>query len=351
MSTDNQGGQDLGPSFDDRLISLSEWWNDVASSASTCCSDPILLMDLRSSEDYAALRLFSSTPKLWVVALPKEVLKERSFELPARHVEFSILLRPSDVEEAQEFLLGPKHNARKRPRKPWKITNVLLDTPELWKEAKSFGICQESHAEDAAFPLPRLWQPDPMVQTVLLPLLKDLPSADGQIWDLASGSARDVAFLAEELLACKNHPFQVVALDHRYNEKETNVVNGFLDRRGVAGNTACIKIDLSQWGPVEQAMSTKNVAAVYAVRFWKPELVEALAKSNTLQPGTIFGLSHFCKPHKGATWDFDHPSEKTVLERNQLHELFQDQWHILHDEIALDSDHGRTMIHFVARRR
>jgi hypothetical protein len=72
----------------------------------------------------------------------------------------------------------------------------------------------------------------------------------------------------------------------------------------------------------------------------------------SLSSGTLFGLSHFCKPYPGAPWDFDHPSEKTVLERTHLQELFSSEgWDILHDEIAIDSDHGRTMIQFTAKKQ
>jgi hypothetical protein len=54
--------------------------------------------------------------------------------------------------------------------------------------------------------------------------------------------------------------------------------------------------------------------------------------------------------------------EKHVLERYELRDLFVPQpftaggaesvakWKVLYDEVALDSDHGRTMIHFVAQR-
>jgi hypothetical protein len=50
--------------------------------------------------------------------------------------------------------------------------------------------------------------------------------------------------------------------------------------------------------------------------------------------------------------------EKHVLERNELAEIFhqsldsngQVKWRILHDEIVMDSDHGRTLIQFVAQR-
>jgi hypothetical protein len=56
--------------------------------------------------------------------------------------------------------------------------------------------------------------------------------------------------------------------------------------------------------------------------------------------------------------------EKHVLERYELRDLFAPQpctagegaevavakWKVLYDQVALDSDHGRTMIHFVAQR-
>jgi len=100
--------------------------------------------------------------------------------------------------------------------------------------------------------------------------------------------------------------------------------------------------------------------------------------------GTIFAISHFCKPHEGAEWNFEHPKESSVLERWELKELFggavndnivanegfngkddrtkteivdgirngykTKKWEILHDDICFDGDHGRTLIQFVARK-
>lgn len=38
-----------------------------------------------------------------------------------------------------------------------------------------------------------------------------------------------------------------------------------------------------------------------------------------------------------------------MLERYELRDMFQGHgWEILHDKVATDSDHGRSMIHFVA---
>lgn len=330
----------------DRVVTLSHWFAKQQAS-----NFPTPLMDLRTGK--RVNRLSSGKLNMTLVPFSIDFLKERSFELPARHVEFAILLAPSDLDKAEAFLLGSKDNSRKRPQKPWQVSDVLLETPNFWEEAKALKIYQEKtdRQDDEIFPLPRLWQPDAMVQNSLLPLLRESLSSDDEVWDLASGAGRDVAFLAEELVSSKTSFKSVVGFDHRYNEKETNIVKGFLDRRGVAEKTSVVKMDLSSFGLVEEAMEFKSVAALLVVRFWKPLLVEALAKSDCLASGTLFAISHFCKPFDGAPWDFVHPSEKTVLERNQLHNLFHQDWDILHDEIASDSDHGRSMIHFIAKRR
>ena len=105
-SDDNNSNDDTSPlhrqSLQDRVISLTDWWKQGG-------SKPQPLMDLRSLEEYKQQRLSYHSPSdSRVVHFPMEFLKERSFELPARQVEFSILLPSSDLGKAQEFLLGPK---------------------------------------------------------------------------------------------------------------------------------------------------------------------------------------------------------------------------------------------------
>ncbi len=381
------------PSLRNRVIGLPDWW--ALQTTSELSKTHIL--DLRSLEEHEKRCLvdpidgkLSSTPSvdLVVVPIPMSVVEKRSFELPARHVKFSILVSEGDLDRADSFLCGSN---RKRPN-PWKVIHVLLDTDELWIQAKELGMIDEESTQseegqqakrpridkdttsiDAKktpaksrkrpFPLARLWQPDPMVETVLFSHLakmhaksqQSLPNEEPkQVWDLAAGAGRDVAFLAEELLAAEK-AYHIVSIDHRYNEKETKIVNDFWDRRGIRDQTTSLKLNLSHWKNLEDAMSSvlssNRVAAMFCVRFWKPDLVKAIAESASIHPGVLFGISHFCKPSKGAPWNFDHPSEKTVLERDQLSDIFQERWDILHNEIALDSDHGRTMIHFVARRQ
>jgi hypothetical protein len=99
---------------------------------------------------------------------------------------------------------------------------------------------------------------------------------------------------------------------------------------------------------LKESTSLRDGAVLFAVRFWKPELVKEIAADKSVH---IFALSHFCKPYSGAPWNFEHPSEKTVIDRDELSTVFRAEWEIVNDEITKDSDHGRTMIHFVARRQ
>jgi len=126
--------------------------------------------------------------------------------------------------------------------------------------------------------------------------------------------------------------------------------------------------------------NSNGVICLYAIRFLNRKLIHYIAHDGdnednedndkggigsicsedddalepmSFQKGTLFAMSHFCKSHDGAIWDFDHPKVKSVLERNELSNLFTktNKWKILHDEICLvDGDHGRTLIHFVAER-
>jgi hypothetical protein len=336
------------PTIQDRIVTISQWWAHHQQS-----STPVRLVDLRPSSDQDKRVLSISTPNSVVVSLPIEFLKARSFELPARHIAFSVLLQERDTPLAESILLGVRPGVRKkRPANPWQVTHVLLDSKDLWKGAGALGLVSPSPV--TTYPLPRLWQPDLMVEKVILPLLKRQLTMQNnskcQVLDLASGSGRDVAFLAEELVAAGFSQCRVIGIDHRYNEKETNIVRDFWKRRGIENETGSLKLDLSHLENLQEVVPLSNVSAMFCVRFWKPELASAISTSSFVPSGTIFGLSHFCKPHRGALWNFEHPSEKTVLERHELSELFSDEWKILHDEIALDSDHGRTMIHFVAQK-
>jgi rhodanese-related sulfurtransferase len=261
------------------------------------------------------------------------------------------------------------------------------------------------------------------------------PQAVMEIWDIGSGLGRDICFLAEELLystnnivpvpqqskADKSHVFRIVGYDQRYRTNtHTNETKQFWHRRHVDTVTNCCCTDLNtiqhamdlrqllsasqkhQQHPSTTITKKTYIGCIYAVRYWNKMFVQAIIdaginntctddtdtdsfvdvssqSSLVLERGTIVAISHFGKPTPDAVWNFPHPKEQHVLERNELRTMFtsttttttttaatvtkkstmnggtggttrkQRVWNILHDEVVLDSDYGRTLIQFVAR--
>ena len=364
----------------------------------------LYLLDLRNHRDYMTRRI-ASNQKLQVVHIPLEELKERRFELPPRHKKFAILLNDysannndtdnSVISTLQECLGGthpppqspassqpgqnddttPDHPPRKRtkrqgrPQKPWKITGIITAVTsdphhETWKEARQRNILvegtenqQSSDDPNHSFvPLPRLWEPDAMVQELLLPtilqavnhnktkagengLLHGLakqpsspqPSPHVHIWDWGAGSGRDVCFLAEQLCANQISPVQLVAMDQRYRKAEKDQEEcHFWKRRGVGKHIQCLQIDLNLCPQdcledmARQVVASsasepgqKTILVIFAVRFWVRHIVENFVANRlpTILDGNdvtiIFALSQFGKPSVGAPWTFDHPKVNT----------------------------------------
>ena len=363
--------------------------------------EQLLLLDLRPAADQRRRRLSRhppAQPSLAIASLPLEEVKARSFELPARHVRFSILVASDDdddggddnythVQTAKQFLLQPDRVASNKSRKfrPWNVQHILVANEAFWSEAKEMNLLEKERSENSSSSckLPRLWDPDEMVGAVLLPLLqKEMKngSPGGRqlyVYDMASGAGRDVAFLAEELLCSSGSDdggqFHVTAIDHRYNAKQSNIVQNFFERRNVREVTSVVKANLSKWETMRKILVSarnanddadetgdddtsshdiKTTNVLYCVRFLVRPLIRALASCSSLRAGAIFAISHFCVAEVGSVWPFDHPSPETVLKRDEMKELFAaNGWDVVHDKIASDSDHGRTLLHFVAKKR
>jgi hypothetical protein len=226
-----------------------------------------------------------------------------------------------------------------------------------------------------------------------------------EIWDLGAGVGRDVCFLAEELAAAHwSHwrvvtsaspamPFLIVGLDQRYRDVDQNEAIEFWKRRRVESVTCCRCVDLNNVNMVESLLMAANldgqqsnspvsintnrnqcfVQCFYAVRYWNQPLFAMLVRAGLdrrLRCGTIVAIAQFGKPYANAPWPFPHPKEKHVLERDELRALFTTAasstpptdhtgaaaaaaavpcWNIVHDQVVLDVDHGRTLIQFVAQ--
>lgn len=245
-----------------------------------------------------------------VVHLPFSTLKsgERSCELPPRHVEFDILVDESmDLQEIQEFFGATVSKATQQSRKPWRIRHVWMASEE---KAKPLGLNPPNgiNSTQDFQPLPRLWQPDQLLPRRVWPHLKSLLLSEKrrnqdisryEVWDLGSGAGRDVCYLAEQL---KVHQLNctVVGIDNHKASAQRCVP--LWERRGVGAWTEARNLDLNK---LDQRAFSNEVICLYAVRFLNRKLLSYIAAN--APPGTLFGMSHFCKASPDASWTFDHP--------------------------------------------
>lgn len=408
------------------IVTVTQWlhsWssgaidNGMNSTATAVTNNVLPLIDLRSYEQFNHNHLHTDDATPIIVNLPLETLLsgERSCELPPRHVEFAILV-PSTCTDAfvsrnsecsiHKLFFASKSSATQQSRKPWLVRQVILENENLWNAVGLLNNieCSNSGGKSSELsfrPLPRLWKPDPLVSSGLLPILKEWISntydncqhSPHIVFDLGSGAGRDVCYLAEETKAFYHNsvlkqqakeqnihqfPLHFVGVDnhkgsarrceplwrnrsiddittsHLLNLNKLDLVNDCFT------NTSFIK------QTAENDKSTSTVFCIYAIRFLNRKLLSFIANSTSsdnegtsslcLPTGTIIAISHFCKPTKTAEWNFDHPKVSNVLDRDELSTLFGsknndvERWTILKDDICYDGDHGRTLIQFIARK-
>ncbi|GAX11807.1 hypothetical protein FisN_7Lh192 [Fistulifera solaris] len=296
-----------------KSISFEDWYKDLQRTSSK-------VLDIR----------LHPTPTSFAVHIPPHDLPNRLFELPPRQVPLFLWV-DDETTNLLDVLYILQGTARKQ--KPWIIEAILrgdLDQ-KAWSVPKT---------------LPRLWEPDSMVENILLPLLKESSNAL-EVWDLGAGVGRDVVFLAETL-----RDRTIVAMDQRYVKQALPFLE-FCQRRQVSQWTCCRAVRLDPISEFQSILeeSWDKVGCFYAVRFWNKVLFRCiLDAAPVLQNGTILAISHFGKATPDSDWPHIHPNSKQVLDRYELRDMVQGTaWKICCDRVVTDSDHGRTLIQFVAQ--
>lgn len=303
------------------IVSIKEWWKGTSIGESDCV-ERLPIVDIRESQDRQTL---SANDAAVVVRLPFYTLLsgERSYELPPRHVPFVLLTDENVLDSARAFFGATSSKATQQSRKPWLVPQVLLSNDSFWKDASNLGIVKDEYTkstmENNSFKIQsRLWQPDPLVKNVLWPLLRDgttvsspPPPHSEQVWDLGSGAGRDVCFLAEQAKASGKQHYTFVGIDNHKGSVKRCLP--FWKHRHVEDYTEARNLNLNKIPLVEDEMTNQTVVCLYAVRFWNEKLVKCIAANGELKPGTLFGVSHFCKPYPGAPWDFDHPKVRCCI--------------------------------------
>eukprot|EP00956_Cyclotella_meneghiniana_P029463 scaffold71372_cov22-Cyclotella_meneghiniana.AAC.2 len=219
-----------------QIVTLVEWITSHKP------RQPLPLVDLRAKSYFDSQHLSYkannssnenvSDTTVTIVNLPLSTLisGERSCELPPRHVEFAILIPHHDIPsftnnvtscKIHSLFFATKSKSTSQSRKPWLVRQVLLEDDDFWEEAERLGLLTvkvDDHVtknhNNTFQRLPRLWKPDPLIQSDVLRLLKDglqnnttstcgskgnNKQTTGVVLDLGSGAGRDICFLAEEL--------------------------------------------------------------------------------------------------------------------------------------------------------
>jgi len=352
----------------------------------------------------------NTVPTIVNLPLPTLLSGERSCELPPRYVEFAILiprqytqqiLETSDDCDIHQLFFASMSKSTLQSRKPWLVRQILIDSDTLWKDASALGLvksCSESSITSFQR-LPRLWKPDPITINILS-ILKEWTTTEdynriGLVLDLGSGAGRDVCYLAEELkeYQCTQQQqsltsIHVVGIDNHKgsakrciplwkNRKVDDIAHSLLLDLNKLHQVRNSLMDTSKLLSPQPMQQQSEIICIYAIRFLNRKLLSYIANSTisdtqidsieskstsksavhsppqplVLPIGTIFAMSHFCKPKDGATWNFDHPKESSVLNRSELKNLFETRgWQVLKDDIILDGDHGRTLIQFIAKK-
>lgn len=327
--------------FGYQIVTLAEWINSHK-------QQPLPLVDLRAKISFNRRHLSynpnnqlnenvsDATVTIVNLPLPTLLSGERSCELPPRHVEFAILVPrneiPSFAANANEsscaihsLFFATKSKNTSQSRKPWLVRQVLLEDDDFWEEAGRLGLITvkvDDVTNNSTFQkMPRLWKPDPSIQSDVLQLLKDglqnnntcaskgiSKQTTGNVLDLGSGAGRDICFLAEELKdyyyssnnewgrtfhdSSYQFPLKFIGIDnHKGSAKRCLPL---WDHRGVSDVTQSVHMNLDKLNEVHEFLETTissqqneevhPILCIYAIRYLNRKLFAYLAKSTQVSP-------------------------------------------------------------------
>ncbi|KAH9140573.1 hypothetical protein AeRB84_015200 [Aphanomyces euteiches] len=307
--------------------SLAEWHEEA-----------IHLLDLRelSEQTYT----FESP---LVVNIPWSEQKNRSNEYPSRATKFALLCPEDKAGEQVEWFM----NADLHPTKqPWLVQFFVVDSDQTRETAERLSLLASSMVP-SIYPYPRLWAPNSLMIPLLSMLKASTPFPAGSVvYDLGCGSGRDIMFLAEEM---RGSNVSFCGVD--YNKTGARNTPSFAERRGVADTYTYKLLDLRKQDLVRAMLEQSNhsIVCVYGCRYLNRDLLDVV--QSALPVGSLLAWSHFSYPTDGE-WRWQHPSKPSdILQHDELLERFgSNGFEIILNAYETDSDHGRPLNQFIARK-
>ncbi|OQR88975.1 hypothetical protein THRCLA_09990 [Thraustotheca clavata] len=308
------------------LCTLEEWR-----------ASDLVLLDVRE-EDECSFVLACDR----VVHIPWSQQKARSHEYPSRNTAFGVLC-PRSYAKAMEQIEWLTSETIHTRQLPWRLLSFyIVDSKDVQEEAIILGLTEK---EKKMYPHPRLWSPNALLYSLVPIVIATKTPLDCAIVDLGCGSGRDIMYFAEEMIA-KDKKMRYIGVDHNRNGRKKAL--DFASRRGIGDAFSFVKMDLNE-PELLLNHSFGQVQCFFGCRYLNRSLFPVV--QTLLPPNGIFGWMHFCMPPDGSEWRWQHPSKSAdILQNRELYELFKSTFEILVDLIEYDTDHGRPMNLFIARK-
>jgi hypothetical protein len=252
---------------------------------------------------------------------------------------FGILCTSEHVAAQVDWFTSPIIHTQQLP---WQLAFYIVDSDVNHADAIRLDLISESST--LFTPNPRLWSPNDLMYH-LLPHLAALPAATSVV-DLGCGSCRDLIYLAEDPNLLLNY----VGIDH--NKKGRSRALSFAARRGITRPFDFIAMNLRRIQCLDKwARMNGPISCIFGCRFLLRDLFTILPDLVIL--GGLVAWMHFVYPADGSKWRWEHPRKPSdILSVGELRARFESSsFEILCDTIVVDTDHGRPMQLFIAKKR
>ncbi|KAJ1557454.1 hypothetical protein HK096_007201, partial [Nowakowskiella sp. JEL0078] len=306
-----------------------------------------LILDLRSTATYAALRLKNS------VCIPYSTLKDRMCELPDKHTPLILLTDSLIIDLPTDIITDPSAFLASRG---WTVTHTFYSSPSFWvltahhKLTTTAALTSTDFARVLYTPLPFLARNITLIEEIV-------GHNSSTVLDVGCGSGRDLVWLCSRALRGESRvAWSGVGIDCW--EGALRRVKSIAEFHGVGEKVLGVRCVIDKDGVVSGDVSVVESAGPYGLVVGVRVLLRAAfgwVRSMVLDGGLLlwFTFVEFGERTARMNDGTVRPgSKEDIVERGELAREFGEDFgfEILYNEIEFLND-GRPMSAFLARKR